>query len=534
MGFLSSMFDPVGAALNGGNNSAFDSIFNPGQDAFGNSGIIPSFVSNIDNSFGQTVDNFGDNVGDANLDELRNLGNHFSQNPSQLFTGVDPASTKLWNAATNQSNTPWLDQYGGETNADTQASANRGINTQDNGYMSTLAHAIAGYEAGGAIGNLGASAIGSMTGGAAGGAAGSSALSDAVGETSGGGFGSSQTAYDASQIPGYTSTGAGGYSSLDKLGANVSKGATQGAATGLDNGTNPWSAGLKGAATSGIGSNLDYAGTIGVDNPYLKNAFNGGINGGLRTAMDDPSQSGYGAFVGALGGGLQSAGNAFGNWMNQPSGSPDPSQQGNNPSAYTGGQPGQNSGMFGGMFGGGNGTGPSSTGSNNYGNLAAGLGQLYMSSRNNAGIQGQINNLSQLYGPNSAYATQMQQQLQRQDAASGRGSQYGTRSVELQAALANAAQRSAPTLANLYQQQRQNRFGELSGMFAMGKNSGMFGSSPSGSGAFSPTQVPNGSGSPMIQPGSQMPQIDPSTMNTDYQSTLGQMPQIDPSQIYGG
>lgn len=48
------------------------------------------------------------------------------------------------------------------------------------------------------------------------------------------------------------------------------------------------------------------------------------------------------------------------------------------------------------------------------------------------------NSISGLFGPNSPYAQQMQQTLGRTDAAAGRNSQYGTRSVQLAAALAKA------------------------------------------------------------------------------------------------
>lgn len=48
------------------------------------------------------------------------------------------------------------------------------------------------------------------------------------------------------------------------------------------------------------------------------------------------------------------------------------------------------------------------------------------------------NQIDQEFSPNSPYAQQMAQTLARQDAAAGRNSQYGTRSVQLAAALAQA------------------------------------------------------------------------------------------------
>lgn len=56
--------------------------------------------------------------------------------------------------------------------------------------------------------------------------------------------------------------------------------------------------------------------------------------------------------------------------------------------------------------------------------------------------------LASLFGPNSAYAQQLRQQLERKDSAAGRNSQYGTREVELQARLAEAAAKYAPEFAN--------------------------------------------------------------------------------------
>lgn len=71
--------------------------------------------------------------------------------------------------------------------------------------------------------------------------------------------------------------------------------------------------------------------------------------------------------------------------------------------------------------------------------------------------KGQINNLQQLFAPNSAYAQEMRQQLERRDAAAGRRSQYGNREVELQAKLATLAAAQAPQIQKLYDQRNANR-----------------------------------------------------------------------------
>lgn len=98
-------------------------------------------------------------------------------------------------------------------------------------------------------------------------------------------------------------------------------------------------------------------------------------------------------------------------------------------------------------------------GGGNLDNLVGLAGSLYQNNKDRKGIKGQIGNLENMYGPNSPYAQQMRQGLERRDAAAGRRSQYGPREVELQAALANAYSRNAPTLASLYQQDaaRRNR-----------------------------------------------------------------------------
>lgn len=505
MSFLGSLFDPVGALATGGNNNTFDSVFSPGDNLFGDQGLgfEPSWQTNFTDSYSTPAGNFADNVMNVNEDELKNLGNHFSKNPGQLFySGADPASTSLWNKITNQNNTPFVNQYGGETNKDYQNSANRGINTEDGRYMGAIANMVAGSYAGGALGNLAGNAYGSATAGAgAEGSAGSSAL-DVQAELAGNasaGTGGSQAGYDAARIPGWVAGSGFGGASGGQAASGAARGGASGAANALNSGQNPFTGAFKGAAQGGVGSNLDYASGIGIEDPYAKSAINGGITGGLRSGMQDTSNTGYGALVGALGGLASRGASAIGNYFSQPTTGSDPN---------------------------------SSTGTTNWGNLVTGLGQMYMSSRNNAGIQGQINHLNDLYAPNSPYAQQMQQALDRQDAAGGRRSQYGTRAVQLQAALANAASRNAPTLSNLYAQQRQNRFGQLAGMLAMGKNSGAFnglsgmfgqqGQQPQ----FQPSQ-------PMSQVGpGDMSQINPVDMNQDYSSILPG--QIDPNQIYGG
>lgn len=98
----------------------------------------------------------------------------------------------------------------------------------------------------------------------------------------------------------------------------------------------------------------------------------------------------------------------------------------------------------------------------------AGLASLYQGMRNSREIGGQLNGLQSLYGQNSPYAQQLRQALARQDAKSGRRSQYGPREVELQARLAQMASGQAGTMANLMQMRQANRgqsLAQLAGLY---------------------------------------------------------------------
>lgn len=79
------------------------------------------------------------------------------------------------------------------------------------------------------------------------------------------------------------------------------------------------------------------------------------------------------------------------------------------------------------------------------------LGSLYMNNRANKAnrqYQDQMNSymdrMNNIYSPNSAYAQQLRQELERKDAASGRRSQYGGRETQLQAMLAEKQAGLAP------------------------------------------------------------------------------------------
>ena len=131
----------------------------------------------------------------------------------------------------------------------------------------------------------------------------------------------------------------------------------------------------------------------------------------------------------------------------------------------------------------------------NFENLASGLGNLYLNNRAAKAADSNVQSLGSMFGPNSAYSQQMRQQLERRDAASGRRSQYGPREVELQAKLAQMAAQYGPNIAqsNMAAQQlsQQRRAQNLSSLYAMGRESGLFGQAQDAlSGLFSSNQAP--------------------------------------------
>jgi hypothetical protein len=146
--------------------------------------------------------------------------------------------------------------------------------------------------------------------------------------------------------------------------------------------------------------------------------------------------------------------------------------------------PGRGSGV-------GNGNGV--MGAMNLGDIAGTLAGLYQANKSSKdarnasnGVTGAVNQqLADMFGPNSAYAQQLRQQLERRDAASGRRSQYGAREVELQAKLAEMQSRSMPGIMNamtqqqqaalvMQQQRRAQQNAMLNGLLGLGRKSGLF------------------------------------------------------------
>lgn len=100
------------------------------------------------------------------------------------------------------------------------------------------------------------------------------------------------------------------------------------------------------------------------------------------------------------------------------------------------------------------------------------IGGLYSAYKQDQDYGNLSGNLMSMFGDDSPYARQLRKELQRRDAASGRRSQYGPRSVELQARLAELNSRNAGTLANIYQQQGVNRDNMIKSGLNIAKGSG--------------------------------------------------------------
>lgn len=102
----------------------------------------------------------------------KRLGEALLKEPSRLITGVDPASTGLWNTVLGTHKHALVDQMGGATGKDYQAARAAGIDTTAGQDMQDLAHVVAGaYAVGGLAGAGGAGGAGAA-GGADAGAAG--------------------------------------------------------------------------------------------------------------------------------------------------------------------------------------------------------------------------------------------------------------------------------------------------------------------------------------------------------------------------
>jgi hypothetical protein len=273
---------------------------------------------------------------------------------------------------------------------------------------------------------------------------------------------------------------------------------------------------LANQATQGA---ADYLGFTPMANNSLANvgyntvlgAGKGAVNAGLRgDSMED------GAKGGAIGGGLNSLGSYAGTFM--AGDAPDTGSLGGTmqdeygeSSATMGGEisPQQNdanveANSLSKMYGGGGGslptsgteqpmgmaqasTSPSSTSLvdgfintvigggkeptvNNYMDFAGNLMGLYNAHRDKKRSKQQAQQLQQLYSPDSAYAKNARQKMERRDAAAGRRSQYGTRETQLAGHLADVNARMAPTLNSIYGEVNKSRNQMANNALQLGRN----------------------------------------------------------------
>ena len=107
--------------------------------------------------------NGGDFLGDLLNFETFHGGNilkKIGDDPSRLLTGIDPASTDLWNGVLGTTNKPIVDQMGGATGDDYAKASQAGINTTAGHDTQDLAHVVAGIFAGQGLSGIGGGSAG--------------------------------------------------------------------------------------------------------------------------------------------------------------------------------------------------------------------------------------------------------------------------------------------------------------------------------------------------------------------------------------
>jgi hypothetical protein len=225
----------------------------------------------------------------------------------------------------------------------------------------------------------------------------------------------------------------------------------------------------------------DIPGTSLIDNPMVQKGLGGAVSGGLSAAIQgqNPLQGAInGGVGGTVSGGIGMATGGLTSVLNDLGLG---SLAGSVTSGVTSGLGGLLGGIGNGITSMINGSTDPLTGSNtnptqNFGNnlLNSLIGQYGYNAASKANTDF-INNLNSLYSPNSAYAQTLQKQLDARDAATGRRSQYGPRAVELQAALANAAQRNSGVLSQALATQNNLLSGNLRNWGTTLGNSGLGG-----------------------------------------------------------
>ncbi|RSZ60044.1 hypothetical protein HF313_15125 [Massilia atriviolacea] len=94
----------------------------------------------------------------------KNLIKDVVKDPTRLFTGIDPLSTKVWNAATGSDNEALVNLYGSPGQRYYDLAASEGLDTGPAGQLHGVADVVAGYFGGKALSGVGQGLLGSVGG----------------------------------------------------------------------------------------------------------------------------------------------------------------------------------------------------------------------------------------------------------------------------------------------------------------------------------------------------------------------------------
>jgi hypothetical protein len=97
----------------------------------------------LDNS----LDGFFSDVFKFKIFEGKNVLKTIGKNPTRLLTGVDPASTRAWNAVLGTHNKAIVDQWGGTSKDTIEKARKAGINIGPGMALEQVAHVVASWYA---------------------------------------------------------------------------------------------------------------------------------------------------------------------------------------------------------------------------------------------------------------------------------------------------------------------------------------------------------------------------------------------------
>jgi len=406
----------------------------PQYSTFYNSGNTPSWYDSMNGR--NQVHEWTDDIGDFAGYQLSSWDDQFRRNPAQSLVGAgDPIATKMWNEVLHKDWKPMVSAYGGPTQQTFYEAERSGLDTSNMRGVDNTVRAIA---------PIAASYFGGPLAGAAMSGLGSWGDSLEAGEQGWKSFGNGLTAFGKNY--------AGSFMPDWGLG-NIANGTINGA--------------LVGAATGG-------SGTEGAKQGLISGIINAGIGMG-KNYLNDLVSANSMPEEGTLGGTMQ---DADGESSATLGGDVTPTQRNANQDLYSSG----NSGYIPQYVRSSPETPQSmkttSTESNpvmdfintfTQGTGAGGKGPSYLDMAGNAlgmynayqqrrRMGDQLQTLRDMYSENSPYAQRLRSQLDRQAALSGRRSQVGSRSTQLQALLAEAALRNQPqTMALLNAKDEQSR-----------------------------------------------------------------------------